>query len=191
MDTATCPFFLMKHRLFLSLGLTLLTSIVFLQACAPQPTPTPFRPPTSPPPTQLLPTTTPIPAIFTSVPTPTVTATATEEPCANDLAFLDDITVEDGTTFTPGAPIDKQWLVQNSGSCNWDSTYRLKWVGGYPLGVTEEQMLYPARAGMQATLRILFTAPSEPGSYESAWQAVDSNGNFFGDSFFIRIVVAP
>lgn len=178
-------------RFFLNRQLILLTGIFLAQACAPQPAFTPFRPPTSVPPTQLLPTTTPIPALFTPLPTPTVTATVTAGPCANALSFLDDTTVDDGTSFLPGAAIDKQWLVQNSGTCNWDATYRLKWVGGNPMGAAEEQFIYPARARTQATLRIIFTAPAEAGSYESAWQAVDPNGNFFGDLIFIKIVVAP
>lgn len=180
-----------KQRLFLNRCLILLTGIFSLWACAPQTTPTPFRPPTAAPPTQPLPTTTPIPALFTAVPTPTVTITPTAGPCTDNFSFIEDATVEDGTSFLPGASIDKQWLVQNSGTCNWDDTYRLKWVGGDPMGAAEEQALYPARAGTQATLRVTFTAPAESGSYESAWQAVDPNGNFFGDLVFIKIVVAP
>ncbi len=180
-----------KQRLFLNCSLILLTGIFSLWACAPQTTPTPFRPPTAAPHTQPLPTTTPIPALFTAVPTPTVTITPTAGPCTDNFSFIEDVTVEDGTSFLPGASIDKQWLVQNSGTCNWDETYRLKWVGGDPMGAAEEQALYPARAGTQATLRVTFTAPAESGSYESAWQAVDPNGNFFGDLVFIKIVVAP
>lgn len=180
-----------KQRLFLNRCLILLTGIFSLWACAPQTTPTPFRPPTAAPPTQPLPTTTPIPALFTAVPTPTVTITPTAGPCTDNFSFIEDVTVEDGTSFLPGASIDKQWLVQNSGTCNWDDTYRLKWVGGDPMGAAEEQALFPARAGTQATLRVTFTAPAESGSYESAWQAVDPNGNFFGDLVFIKIVVAP
>lgn len=192
MDTETCPLFLMtKQRLFFNLCLILLTSISALWACAPQSTPTPFRPPTSVPPTQPLPTTTPIPALYTPLPTPTLAATPTLGPCTDNLSFVDDITVDDGTSFLPSASIDKQWLVQNSGTCNWDSSYRLKWVGGDPMGAAQEQSLYPARAGTQATLRMAFTAPAESGSYESAWQAVDPKGNFFGDLIFIKIVVSP
>jgi methionine-rich copper-binding protein CopC len=55
--------------------------------------------------------------------------------------------------------------------------------------VSEEQPLYPARAGTQATLRIVFTAPTEPGTYQSTWQAVDPDGNLFGDTVFMEIVV--
>lgn len=179
------------RHFFLKTSLFLLPIVFFASACAPRSTPTPFRPPTPPPPAQPLPTTTPIPALFPPTFTPTVTSTPTVEPCTNDLSFLDDLTVEDGTSFPPGAVIDKQWLVENSGTCHWDATYKLKWVGGSPLGAAEEQPLFPARAGTQATLRIWFTAPAEPGPYESEWQAVNPEGNVFGETIFMQIVVAP
>jgi len=70
-------------------------------------------------------------------------------------------------------------------------TYNLKWIGGDTLGAAEVQPLFPARPGTQATLRILFVAPSVEGPYESAWQAVDPNGNVFGDLIFIKILVSP
>ncbi len=183
-------FIMTKIRFFLNPTLlALLLVLTFAPACAPQTAPTAFRPPTQPGPTQILPTTTSVPQLFTPVPTPTITATV-PGPCTDSLSFLDDITVEDNTVISPGASIDKQWLVQNTGTCNWDSTYRLKWIGGDTLGAVEEQSLYPARAGTQATLRILFTAPSIEDSYDSAWQAVDPNGNVFGDLIFIKIVVS-
>ncbi len=168
--------------------LVILFTFVCAQACAPKITPTPFRPPTQLGPTAVLPTTTPIPQLFTSVPTATVTATI-PGPCTNNLSFLSDITIPDDTSVLPGSSIDKQWLVQNSGSCSWDSTYRLKWIGGDPLGANTEQLLYPAKAGTQATLRIEFTAPFTEGPYESAWQAVGPDGNVFGDLIYIKISV--
>lgn len=175
-----------RLRLYL---LAILLTLIFASACAPKTTPTLFRPPTQPEPTQVLPTTTLVPALYTAVPSPTITATITG-PCTNNLEFIQDGTIPDGTSISFGATIDKQWLVKNSGTCNWDSTYRLKWIGGDPLGAAEEQALYPARAGTQATLRILFTAPTIENSYESAWQAVDPNGNVFGDLIFIKIIVS-
>lgn len=167
--------------------LILLLILSFAVACSPEPTPTPFRPPTSIPPTQIPSTTTPLPAAPTFA--PTITATPDEGPCTNELTFLDDLTVEDGATFAPGASIDKQWLVQNDGTCDWDATYKLKWVGGYTLGVAEEQPLFPAAAGVQVTLRIVFTAPTEPGTYQTTWQALDPEGNLFGDTVYMEIVV--
>jgi hypothetical protein len=80
-------------------------------------------------------------------------------------------------------------LVQNSGTCNWDDRYRLKFVSGSELGAPVEQTLYPARSGTEATIRILFTAPAEPGTYQSAWQAYDPQGQPFGDPVFIQIII--
>jgi len=171
--------------------LAVLFAFAFAQACAPRSTPTPFRPPTSLPLTQPLPTTTSVPVLLTPSPTPAIALTTTAGPCANDLTFVDDLTVEDGASFFAGAAIDKQWLVQNSGTCNWDSTYRLKWAEGNTLGAAEEQLIYPARAGTQATLRILFIAPAAEGTYESWWQAYDPNGAAFGDPISIKIVISP
>ncbi len=176
-------------RIRLRPSLLLLTSLIFAQACAPQITSTPFRPPTQPDPTQILATTTPI---QTNTPVPTVTVTPTEVgPCTNNLTFIDDVTIEDFTTVPPGSSMDKQWLVTNSGTCNWDSTYHLKWIGGEMFGAADTQPIFPARAGTQATLRIIFTAPAVEGTYESAWQAIDPNGNIFGDAVFITVNVSP
>ena len=178
-----------KLRLFPRSILLFLSSFLFAVACSPQAAPTPFRPPTAIPPTQILPTTTPLPAVFTPTLEPTVTAAPETGPCTNILTFLDDLTIEDGTTFAPGASIDKQWLVQNDGTCNWDSTYKLIWVGGFTLGVAEEQPLFPAAAGVQVTLRVVFIAPPDPGTYQSTWQAADPDGNLFGDTVFMEIIV--
>ncbi len=180
--------FYMKKLRIISRPVLFLLSVFFLVVgCAPQAAPTAFRPPTAAPPTLILPTATPL--SITATIAPTLTATVDAGPCTNLLTFLDDLTVEDGTTFAPGADIDKQWLVQNDGTCNWDSTYKLKWVDGYTLGVTEEQPLFPAAAGVQVTLRIVFTAPEEPGTYQTTWQATAPDGTLFGDTVYMEIVV--
>lgn len=102
---------------------------------------------------------------------------------------MEDLTIPDNTFTTFGFTLDKQWLVENSGTCNWNSHYRLKYIGGASLGAPEEIALYPARAGTQATIQIIFTAPFTEGVYESAWQAADPKGTPFGDPIYIRIVV--
>lgn len=169
-------------------AILILPAVIFLAACAPQATPSPFRPPTQIAPTVLPPTLTPLPAIYAPPPTATFTSTP-EGPCSNDLKFLEDLTIPDGTLVNAGASIDKQWLIQNSGTCDWDSTYHLQWIGGDPLGAEQEQPLYPARAETQATLRIIFTAPNFAGAFESSWQAVSPDGIFFGDPVYITITV--
>ena len=169
--------------------LAFLLIFLLFPACAPTPTPTPFIAPKAPSPTQVfiegntpvIPTITPEP-IPTSSPTPT-------PPCTDSLAFVQDLTIPDNTVVAPGESVDKQWLVQNNGSCNWDSRYRLRFVGGSEMSAATEQALFPARAGTQATIRITFTAPSEPGIYNTAWQAIDPFGEPFGDPVFMEITV--
>ena len=128
----------------------------------------------------------PIPT-FTPPPEPTPSPSPTP-PCTDGLAFIEDLTIPDGTIVTPGASLEKQWRVQNNGSCNWDVRYRLKFVGGLEMGASE-QALYPARAGTQATLRIIFAAPATPGNYTTAWQAFGPEGEPFGDAIYMEITV--
>lgn len=131
---------------------------------------------------------------------PTFTPTFTRPPvtllpsatpdCQDGLKFLEDATIPDGTIVPPGSAIDKRWKVQNSGGCNWDARYRLKRISGPVLGAPDEMALYPARSSMQAVIRILLTAPAEPGNYRSAWQAADPKGTMFGDPIYVDINVA-
>jgi predicted small lipoprotein YifL len=120
---------------------------------------------------------------------PTAGATAAET-CINDLKFLADLTVPDGSPINPNERIDKQWRVVNSGTCDWDADYRLKLVGGFaPLGAEIVQALFPARAGAEVMIQIFFIAPPTSGVYRSAWQASDPQGQPFGETIYIEIVV--
>jgi hypothetical protein len=169
--------------------LAILLAFLLFPACAPTPTPTIFIPPRAATPTRpLVQGNTPV--IPTNTPQPIATSSPTATPpCTDGLAFVEDVTIPDGTIVSPGASVDKQWLVQNNGSCNWDSRYRLRFVGGLDLGAATEQALFPARAGSQATIRIVFTAPGEPGTYTTAWQAFNADGISFGDPVFMEIIV--
>ncbi len=112
-----------------------------------------------------------------------------ESDCTDQLMFVSDITIPDGTSVVAGSTLDKQWEVENSGSCNWNEDYQLRLISGPAMGAETEQKLIPARSGSRVTLRIVFTAPDEPGVYRSAWQAYNPQSVAFGDLFFIDIVV--
>lgn len=146
--------------------------------------PVPFQPPTL------------AGEISPAVPEKAATPTAVNTPrpavtlaCSDNLKYLNDITIMDGTLVQPGQVLDKRWLVENNGSCNWDARYRLQLVDGSSMGAVEEQALFPARSGVQAEIRMLFTAPIEDGVVHSAWQAYNPEGQAFGDPFYIEIVV--
>lgn len=117
-----------------------------------------------------------------NLPTPTVQ-------CKDNLVFVKDITIPDGTVVAPDSTLDKRWQLENNGNCNWGQGYRIRLITGPELGAPKEQALYPARSGSQAVVRIVFKAPLEPGTYRSAWQAFNPQGEPFGDPFFIEIKV--
>ncbi|MGD8603702.1 MAG: NBR1-Ig-like domain-containing protein [Anaerolineales bacterium] len=145
---------------------------------------------------------TPIPAestpTYTLTPQPTATSTsppeATPAPtevvdCRDDILFLNDLTIPDGTSFSPGELLDKRWSVENSGTCDWGPGYRLVRIGQDAFEGPEAVDLYPARAGATAVLQVLLQAPQVPGEYISLWQAQAPDGTFFGEELYLLIVV--
>lgn len=150
--------------------------------------PTPYRPPTTV-------FQTAAPSIESPTPAPAAQPGITLPPqatpqCTDSLTYLEDVTFPAGAAVKPGASLDKRWLIQNSGTCNWNERYRLKFVSGAELGAPLEQALFPARSGTKATLRVNFTAPTEPGTYQSAWQAYDPQGQPFGDPIYLQVIVS-
>jgi len=174
--------------------LLLLLTLILASACSPVSTPTPFIPPTSQAPLiepTLIIFPTPTKNQVQVIVIPTIIPTIDQSNCVNNLSFIEDITIPDNSFVPFGSAIDKQWLVENNGTCNWNSGYRLRHVGGAVLGAPEEVAIFPARSGTQMTIQINFTAPFEEGTYESAWQAFDPNGLAFGNLIYIRIIVSP
>jgi hypothetical protein len=127
------------------------------------------------------------PSIPTTLPT-SLPVTPTPS-CLNNLTFLKDLTIPDGTNVNPGETLDKRWEVENTGTCNWEAGYTMHLIAGSEMGAHPEHPLLPARAGSTVTIRIIYTAPTVPGIYRSAWQAYDPGGNAFGDSIFVEIFV--
>jgi len=111
--------------------------------------------------------------------------------CQEGLRYLADITVPDGTIVASGEAIDKQWQVENSGTCNWNERYRLRRISGPPLDAPDEQALYPARSGTQAVIQVLLVAPPDPGTYRSAWQAYNPQGEPLATPFMSKFWLQP
>ncbi len=109
--------------------------------------------------------------------------------CENHLVFLRDVTVPDGTRFSPGAPIEKSWEIRNDGTCAWIRGYFVELEDGPAMGAIDRQALPEALPGEVVVLTVQFTAPAATGSHRSSWRAHDFAGNPFGVLFFIDIVV--
>ncbi len=112
-------------------------------------------------------------AFSTSTPAPVV--------LCNAAAFVDDISVEDGTLVGAGQDFTKTWRVQNIGSCTWSPSYRLVFTGGdrlnAPSSVGLPSYVYP---GQSVNLSVDMTAPGHNGEYLGYWKLRDPSGNVFG-----------
>jgi len=173
-----------QYRLFLFVFTMMLLTACGGQEPVPVPTPTVavYKPPTVDPLVIQLQETEAARLTAESLPTPTPA-------CTNGLEFVEDVTIDDGSVVSPGQRLDKRWKVLNAGSCNWDADYEVQLIAGPAMKAPNTQSLFPALSGTEAEIRMVFTAPEEPGAYRSAWQAFDPDGDPFGDSFFIDIVV--
>ncbi|MBK8984723.1 MAG: C39 family peptidase [Chloroflexi bacterium] len=105
--------------------------------------------------------------------------------------FLRDVTILDDTVITSGAVFNKTWLVENSGRVAWGSGYRLVHVAGQPMTAVTSHPLPAAQPGQQVEITIPLTAPDTAGTHFSDWRFQDSQGQFFGDIIYTRIIAQP
>jgi hypothetical protein len=171
-------------KVMLRMSPTMIVLALLLAGCASETTP---EPTTIVPPAQRL--STPSRVSPTSTPLPGATATIPADDCLNDAVFIEDVTIPDFSLVIPGEMLDKRWLVQNSGTCDWIAGYKLVRLGSDEFNGPTELALYPAVAGSSAELRVELTAPQEPGEYISRWQAYSDEGVPFGQEIFILVII--
>jgi hypothetical protein len=165
------------------------TPIPFTDTPIPTSTPTETLLPSSTP----LPTNTPIPT-WTPLPSPTASNTpggptitplttvvtggsggsggsapATPVPPCNWAQFVLDVTVPDGTIFSPGAYFTKIWRVRNIGSCTWNTKYTLVYESGAELDGSTLKMPESVAPGETIDLAVNLQAPDKIGKYTGYW----------------------
>jgi hypothetical protein len=125
----------------------------------------------------------------TAAPIPTITpmllaaqsATSTTK-CYAMAAFVGE-TVPDGTIFSPGAVFTKTWTIKNSGTCPWDTSWKLVYKSGDVMGAAYVfNMPQSVLPGQTVIIPIVFTAPSTVGTYTGYWMLESPWGCVFGDS---------
>jgi hypothetical protein len=134
----------------------------------------------------------PLPGTTSAIPNTGATALAggtTAQGCDN-LTYVSDVTVPDGTVMLPGQQFVKTWAVDNTGSCPWTTDYQLVLVKGDPMGGTTAPLTAQVAAGTTADLSVGLTAPAAPGNYTSSWRLRNAAGVYFGDVITVVITVA-
>jgi peptidoglycan hydrolase-like protein with peptidoglycan-binding domain len=134
--------------------------------------------------TETLPAATPTDTLVptsTDTPVPTPTMTPTEIPC-NQARFVSDVTIPDGTKFSPNENFKKTWRLKNTGSCTWTSGYDIVFINGDAMNAPDSVQITSASVapGGEVNVSANMTAPDSPGTYRGNWKLRDGSNHVFG-----------
>jgi hypothetical protein len=145
-------------------------------------------------PTILLPTNTSAPESTATATLPVLAqitnSSGTPEALCDSLEFVADVNVPDNTPMTPGQDFIKTWKVKNNGSCEWGPGYVLAYaeytdkMSGQFVALTD--VVLP---GEEVDVSVQFKAPTQAGTYLSAWQMRNPAGVTFEEIIFVKILV--
>jgi len=98
-----------------------------------------------------------------------------------------------GTTpqqMAPDTVLLMNWRIRNTGTCVWDSSYRLGFLGGERLSGPRSLYLREAvPPGEEIELLLRVIAPASAGSYQGRWQMFGPDGTLFGAVATVELVV--
>ncbi|MFC2064613.1 NBR1-Ig-like domain-containing protein [Chloroflexota bacterium] len=110
--------------------------------------------------------------------------------------YITDVTVPDGTTYSPGDVFVKTWRLKNIGTCTWTTGYKLVYVGGDKMGGASSIALSGSVApGQTIDVSVTLTAPDTEKAYTGYWKLQNASGVNFGlgsdasVSFYVKINV--
>jgi hypothetical protein len=109
-------------------------------------------------------------------------AATSQPPSTCDRAqFIADVTVPDGTVFSPGTVFAKTWRLKNVGTCTWSTFYAMVFDTGEKMGGPDLVNLpYNVSPGQTVDMTVNLTAPSTAGSYRGYWKFQNADGVRFG-----------
>lgn len=126
--------------------------------------------------------------VFTSAPV------SSDAPCDRAL-FVDDISIPDNTTMSPGSPFTKTWRIQNDGKCTWTTAYSLVFDSGEDMGApTSVSLNNEVPPGQAIDISVNLRAPSSSDTFRSNFKLKNASGETFGvgnfnDPFWVIIKV--
>jgi hypothetical protein len=139
-------------------------------------------------------------AAFTALPTATEAATLTLEPSqsptpdgtstpiiCNDMEFVSDSSVPDGTQMTAGQEFVKTWKVKNTGTCTWTTAYNIIFGYGEKMSGQTTALTAEVLPNTDAEISITLKAPSKAGTYSGYWRLASNNGAAFG--VFLTVII--
>jgi hypothetical protein len=140
----------------------------------------------TPTPTVEVPTEIVVPTIAVS---PTVAYYPTSGTLCDNAAYVSDVTYPDGTNVAPDTDFTKTWKIQNTGTCTWTETYRIKFVSGSQMGGATTEIGQEVKPGETVKVSVDLTSPTTAGTYTGYWQMANDSGTLFGGYVSVSIYV--
>ncbi len=133
---------------------------------------------------QVLPTPTPAPSPTTGPNTPTP-----QPSCSDGLALVQHLG-QDGQ-MKPGQSFTKGWQVKNTGTCTWDTSYRLQFASGQQMGGQPVAVTRQVAPGETYDLQIQLVAPLQAGDHQGIWQMHNGKDQAFGERLKVNVKTVP
>jgi hypothetical protein len=128
------------------------------------------------------------PVLTVSIALPGIAPTTTTRSCYH-ATLVSDVTVPNGTEFKPGDTFTKTWEIKNSGTCDWNTNFKITYVGGNMFGSDTTKIRKFVGEGDTTNISLPMVAPSGSGNVTSSWQMATDSGTLFGQIFTVQIVL--
>jgi hypothetical protein len=114
------------------------------------------------------------------------------------MSLVQHLTYDDQGMSTPptvpaSQPFVKSWRLLNNGTCTWDTSYMLIYVGGnHPaanMGGSFIEIGTQVAPGATYDANVNLVAPQDTGVYQGFWQMRNAQAEFFGERIWVGITV--
>jgi len=127
---------------------------------------------------------------LTSLPTnppPVVQGPPTQTPLPCNKAQFVSETIPDDTEFGSGEAFTKSWTFKNTGTCTWNTDYKMIFATGDAMsGPASVNLTGTVAPNAQVTISVDMTAPTDPGTYTGYWKLQADDDEQFGQ-VYVRV----
>lgn len=125
---------------------------------------------------------------FTLAPADTEEIPPTETPLPCNRAYFISETIPDGTEFDLGESFTKTWRLKNTGTCTWNTNYKLVFAEGDQMGGPGSKNLTQSVApDEQVDISVDLEAPGSEGTYKGIWRIKDDENQTFVYNIWVEI----
>lgn len=115
-----------------------------------------------------------------------VLPTTAAENC-NQALFITE-TIPDGTQYNMGESFTKTWTLRNTGTCTWNTNYKLVFVSGDSMDAPEYVYFpYSVAPDFDITISVDMEAPPTAGTYTGYWALEGDDGVQFFSGIYVQI----